>query len=439
MKIILSLCLILLVITLALGADSELATWAGMISPGQWVNFTRGINPLTWHQYEISWQTIWHYDAGRKEAQYMGKPQSNLSLRHSHYIYEEATNTYRTTGQSLFQGTGHIWSSAYDPGSGDFFFHRWADNNVRWMKYATESWTTTSSTSLISSGSVAPANGMAYHPNLFGQGEGGLVLCTRSKILAWRRSNDSWSTIKSLSGGEANFAGGSGIYLPGFDAVLIGTGDGGPLWRLGAGSGGATGTPINLGRPPRNIAGVGQATASKLIQDPNDDSNLLLLEYNGTQKVWTSTDGGDNWTEESYQHGFDFGSAEFIVTPVTPYGVCWAITSHFGSRLWKPPTSTVIEDNGALVQENGPMISFSPHPFNSKIKIAVSRQLSAISKVNMHIYNVNGKIVKKLTATDSRQLIAGITWNASKYPSGIYVLRIQVGRKAFTRPIILQR
>jgi hypothetical protein len=84
-------------------------------------------------------------------------------------------------------------------------------------------------------------------------------------------------------------------------------------------------------------------------------------------------------------------------------------------------------------------IMVSPNPFSSKIKIAVSCQPSAVSKVNLQIFNINGKIVKKLTATDSRQLIAGITWNASNLPCGLYLLKLNSAGKTITKRLFLQK
>jgi hypothetical protein len=89
---------------------------------------------------------------------------------------------------------------------------------------------------------------------------------------------------------------------------------------------------------------------------------------------------------------------------------------------------------------NVPGIQVQPNPFNSVVKIAVSCQLSAISKepVPIKIYGINGKIVKKLTA-DSRQLIAGITWNASSQPAGIYILKLKTGSNVLTKRIFVVR
>jgi hypothetical protein len=82
------------------------------------------------------------------------------------------------------------------------------------------------------------------------------------------------------------------------------------------------------------------------------------------------------------------------------------------------------------------IIRVSPNPFQSKIKIAISYQLPAISEAKLDIFNVNGKIVKELTA-DNRQLKAGISWNATNQPPGIYIVRVMINNRTYTRRIVL--
>jgi hypothetical protein len=109
------------------------------------------------------------------------------------------------------------------------------------------------------------------------------------------------------------------------------------------------------------------------------------------------------------------------------------------------PESLDVVDIERPVLKSMPQFSFIeafPNPFNPVIKIAVSCPAlagSAISKktVPIKIYNVNGKIVKELT-TDSRQLKAGINWNASQYPPGVYILKLKIAGKQYTKCLVLQ-
>jgi hypothetical protein len=97
-----------------------------------------------------------------------------------------------------------------------------------------------------------------------------------------------------------------------------------------------------------------------------------------------------------------------------------------------------IEDGGRLARLEGPALTTRPNPFNPAIKIAVSGQRIADGNIGIAIYNIDGKIVYRLSAT-SYQLSAGITWNATGHPSGVYIIRATVNGQVLTRRIVLQK
>src|SRR5690606_28951592 len=68
---------------------SALAAAAAGLSPGQ----TASLPPNTLqHPQDVTWQLqTMHYDASRKEIQYMGKPASSQSHNFGHYIFSEAS------------------------------------------------------------------------------------------------------------------------------------------------------------------------------------------------------------------------------------------------------------------------------------------------------------------------------------------------------------
>jgi hypothetical protein len=98
---------------------------------------------------------------------------------------------------------------------------------------------------------------------------------------------------------------------------------------------------------------------------------------------------------------------------------------------------------GAGIESRTPVssnlkISALPNPFNKMTKIAVSYQLSAVSKIQVSVFNVAGKQITKLT-TDSRQLTAGISWDASGHPSGIYIAKVKIGNKMLRKKLFLYK
>ena len=331
---------------------------AANLGPGEFTDMPlEAQNPLTKHNPEISWQTICWYDEVRKEIQYMGAPQQSVSTDHQHYIFDETTNTWRTTGQALFPSTGHIWSSAFDPATGDYFFKRMAgEQHVQWMQRSVEAgrgatnspWKRTSGHPELAEAPTQKA-GMAWHPNLYGGGDGGLAIFSNDRILGWRKSTDSWHDIWVFGGKErySNMRNGSGIYIPGRDEVILGTGrDGNTLLYVKAGSSGRPGDAGVRGQTPIVISGYDAASAGAVLAHPSDSSRILLLANNTGSKVWDSKDGGLTWRLTTWSHPFgtmkgSSGSANVRCT-IAPHGLIAGLTSRSNQsvgptfRLWRP-------------------------------------------------------------------------------------------------------
>jgi hypothetical protein len=192
---------------------------------------------------------------------------------------------------------------------------------------------------------------MAWHPNLFGAGNGGLAVFSNDRIIGWRKSTDSWHDIWVFGGKEkySNMRNGSGIYIAGRDEVILGTGrDGNTLLYVEAGSSGRPGGAGVRGQTPINVSGYHDSTSGAVLTHPADDARVLLLANNTGSKVWNSMDGGQSWNLATWSHPFGKmagadGSTNVRCT-ITPYGVIAGLTSRANRsiaptfRLWRPPT-----------------------------------------------------------------------------------------------------
>ena len=90
----------------------------------------------------------------------------------------------------------------------------------------------------------------------------------------------------------------------------------------------------------------------------------------------------------------------------------------------------------SAVNECSVGIDVSPNPFYGKVKIAVGHWPLAVSKVNVDIYGINGKLNSRLSA-DSQKLKAGISWNAAGNPPGAYIVKMAMDNKIYTKKLIL--
>jgi hypothetical protein len=334
-----------------------MADAAASLSPGQSVQFTK--NTLQDPQ-DIQWQaTTIFYDQARQELQYMGKPATSQSANYAHYIYHESTDTWTTTGKSLFPGTGHIWNCTFDPINGDYWFRKYNENVLRWYDRSAGSWkTTVSQTSPALNGGNTNFAAMGWHPNLFGGGNPGIFIWAVFRFFAYNPSTGTFSVLNQngFSNGDpyANRANGTALYLPSTDQLVCfaedaGAGGGHRAILVDAGAGNSSNVLTNnlvrlTSTPPLQVFGGGGSTNhGHVVNHPNNESGLLLLEEHGSSRVWQSQDSGGSWQLQPYGHPFQAmqstSAGEYTVGTVAPYGIVVGMTSDSSGGetvLWKP-------------------------------------------------------------------------------------------------------
>lgn len=338
-----------------------LADAAADMSVGQSRAFMQSTNPNN-EPLDIQWQpTTGYYDSLRGEMQYMGKPASGQSTTYSHHIYDEAANAWRDTQPRAagLEGTGHIWNSAFDPETGDYYHIRYQNEEVFRMTRASGAWSVIARVPdayLSSSGNApGPWPGTAWHPNLFGRGDPGFILRGNRGVIGWRKRTGAWQSLGDYS--TWNFkAGGDYVYFADIDAVVMGTGypNGGEqdkeLIRIDAGSGGVAPRYRVVGQAPLWIAGRGQDRVGKMVAHPLDPTKLIILEEkdpnsSSSAKWWISADRGATWREQSTPHPFRaLGWTHYTLCSVPTYQILVGIFSGWDSvgydfrlHLWKPP------------------------------------------------------------------------------------------------------
>lgn len=342
--------------------NSILANAAAALNPGQSAPFTQSINQFS-RRLDIQWiPTCGYYDSIRKEIQYMGKPASGQSTTFSHYIYSEASNTWRETNPAAggLEGIGHIWNSCFDPATGDYYHIQFQNPQIFRMTRATLQWSviTTVPTEYSSSGgdnSPGPWPGTGWHPNLFGPGDGGIVLRGARGIFGWRKSTNSWQSF--VTGMNWNYkAGADHVFFPDTNEMIMGTGypngteDLRQLIRVRAGANGTLGSYTVAGTAPLPIAGRAQDHVAKMVAHPNDPTRLIILEEkdpNSTSSArwWISSDRGATWNLQSTPHPFrGLGWQNYTLCCIPSHKIIVGIFSghttglgyEFRMHLWKP-------------------------------------------------------------------------------------------------------
>jgi hypothetical protein len=185
-----------------------------------------------------------------------------------------------------------------------------------------------------------PTNGVGWHPNLYGSGQGGTVTMaevngTSEGLSLYRASN---GAIQQISVGEGNLGRfyGQGVYFAAIDRLVIGGNSHihvaghatTPTWTAV----GAPPTPTDGDSMEGNPGGFGT-----MMVHPGNANKMIILRRGGARDYYTSTDG-NSWTSSLGAHPFD---TDAYALCSTGEGVIWCLgASEAGaySMLWRPPT-----------------------------------------------------------------------------------------------------
>ena len=315
----------------------------GLLSTNSWGDFSAGTQSYQ-DSESLAWQTDFYHDPANERIHLLGKPHySNTGWTHQYFDLRINAWVPVTSGISSWNQYGHIYGgTAFDEASGDLYQNislNGADTSrrVHHFRHSSQSWDSRAPTnSPISTGSLNSTwNGLAWHPNLYGSGDGGLVIGQPAAFFFWRKSTDTVDRanhpINTYGGKEA-----AAIYWPAKDAVIIG-GSGGNLAMVTS-NGSSTPTVTKLPPPPVRTAGessLGSGFGSIHVH-PGNPNKIMIVESVG-QRTWTSTNGS-TWTRVS-DHPFDF-TPRVVCSLKAGLGCLWAVGRDTQpksySRLWRP-------------------------------------------------------------------------------------------------------
>ncbi|RKY77965.1 hypothetical protein DRQ07_08110 [candidate division KSB1 bacterium] len=107
-----------------------------------------------------------------------------------------------------------------------------------------------------------------------------------------------------------------------------------------------------------------------------------------------------------------------------------------------PKLASKVDKDDKTVPEEFKLLQNYPNPFNPQTTITYYMQNQ--SEVLLQIFNLNGKLVKTLVNKKQNRGKYSVRWDATdnagnSAPSGIYICRLQIGRKLLTSKLILSK
>jgi hypothetical protein len=233
----------------------------------------------------------------------------------------------------------------------------------------------------------------------------GSAILTGSNVASHRTTDEggSWSTT---NGGVSAFTQIDSTLFQVSTSGLKKSTDHGATWTA------TTGLP----------AGVGpQSLTSK-------DEDLFVGTSDG---VYRSSDKGGTWT--AINEGLAPKNAIYKISHDDQYLYAGTTTR----SLWRRPLSqvTAVREISNRIPSGFSISQNFPNPFNPNTTIQFSipgRQMTTLM-----VYDVLGEVVETLVNEVKEPGVYGVTWDASKFPSGVYLCRLTTQNFSQTRTLLL--
>ncbi|MBU0520260.1 T9SS type A sorting domain-containing protein [bacterium] len=262
-----------------------------------------------------------------------------------------------------------------------------------------------------------------------------LIKVNRWGAEVWSRSfgggfNQGGYCVQQTTDGGFIVAGYISPYSPGYQNIyLIKTDESGDdLWSQVIGE-----SSCDEGYSVQQTSDGGYIIAGSTVS--NNNNNVYLVKTDGSgNELWSQMFGGSD-----HERGYSVQQTEdggYIVAGVT---TSLGAGNEDVYLIRVDSEGTIVEepDPGNRVPLSCSYLSIAPNPFNPTT--AISYQLSAVSHVNLSVYDVSGRKVATLVAGWRDAGSHEVTFDGSDLASGIYFCLMEVGEFVQTRKMVLMK
>jgi hypothetical protein len=165
------------------------------------------------------------------------------------------------------------------------------------------------------------------------------------------------------------------------------------------------------------------------------------------QKDWDlyfSSDGGDNWV--AIQLDIETSRSSYFWTVpenATETGRVQIVQDNTGADYigesgdFIIQTAAGLDDHQDVSPDSYALFNNFPNPFNPTT--AISYRLSAVSNVELSVYNVLGQKIVTLVSENQHAGSHQVEWDASGFASGIYYYQLRAGEFVAVKNMVLLR
>jgi len=170
-------------------------------------------------------------------------------------------------------------------------------------------------------------------------------------------------------------------------------------------------------------------TTNRIVQLSFANNNTgWAVGYTGS--IVYTTNGGNNWVTQTTPTTQNLWGVDFI-DENTGWAVGWTGTILHTTN----GGMTIVKQISSEIPQGFKLFQNYPNPFNPATSINIDIPVSSYVKLNVYdiLGNESGVLVDQMLNAGSYQ----VDWNASNYPSGVYVYKLDAGNFSQTRKMIL--
>jgi hypothetical protein len=180
-----------------------------------------------------------------------------------------------------------------------------------------------------------------------------------------------------------------------------------------------------------------RGNSGTIVYDSNND--MVFIFSNNDEMVYPINPETMSWLQPfAYTPDLAARAVSFQSTFYDPnLGVIFVLTASRNSTDWgcfvyKYKHNPAAIQDVSFTQVKEINLSVTPNPFYGATTLNLSSQLS---DPQISIFNIQGKQLE----TFNMKHETSVTWNADGHPTGLYIARINAGRKQISRPLFLMK
>ncbi len=195
------------------------------------------------------------------------------------------------------------------------------------------------------------------------------------------------------------------------------------------------------------ISVLGSLQPALYLQDPRPDTAFFIQNVCFWKTATQADAGSESWVGGPPWHGYifqdtlsidpnykDTANGDFTLPDNSPLQTCGTDGGPIGDPRWAQSATQVSQANGTI-PSNFQLSQNYPNPFNPVTSIEY--RVPSETNVKLIIFDFLGREVATLVNEEKQSGRYSVTWDGTRYPSGVYFYRLTAGDFIEIKKVIL--